>query len=603
MTRSSVSALSVAILLLAGACTDQVLLQAPRVPPASSSANLERNLSEAEPRPRFHVEVRILDALVPRKPIRFRITARAFTDVKDAESRVAFPELDLEDAATGFRRAASSERGHALKSSAHTSMRAGEIRIRDTLIEFPEAGYYRIVASEIAKAANSSISEGEIWQDVNHTQQWFFVDSSGGRVTGEYQPNLISAEYRQAPGAYRRREQAVGSRRQLNQSSNTVDKPFLSSLSSPPDGTNRRLVYYNPDEAAWNGAPWVTVSWLFYDYQYGGPTNGSSTTTDSDGYFFGACPSSWEYAVGEYQLYNGRVRMGNGGQILDQYHEGGGVDCSGYYEILVPSDPAHAYKRMTEIANASASILGYSRGQVEVEIRPVSVSRYEDWTDKVILTRPTWSSGSTIGNDGIWGWYGAFSMGHEYGHAVHEKGLGGLPNSRACPSPHYLWTSDLNYGCAYSEGFAHFHAMLTVGAAFNPWYSEMIANAYYQAGTDGGVWESSVASTLWHLTHDASMNGAISPNYLASLMRDGCKVSNPDWGGLYKRPQGIDNLIYCVERLSPLDAVLQSKYFGSRNASSGITWSVAAPANSPSLTAIRAVWGMGLRGTTNITVP
>lgn len=62
----------------------------------------------------------------------------------------------------------------------------------------------------------------------------------------------------------------------------------------------------------------------------------------------------------------------------------------------------------------------------------------------------------------IWGNYGRFTAAHEYGHALHEKGLGGNVVPDECPPQHFLRSAH-NPRCAYSEGFADFHAALTLG--------------------------------------------------------------------------------------------------------------------------------------------
>jgi hypothetical protein len=99
----------------------------------------------------------------------------------------------------------------------------------------------------------------------------------------------------------------------------------------------------------------------------------------------------------------------------------------------------------------------------------------------------------------MWGDYGMLVLGHEYGHAVQDLALGGLP-IRNCPSPHYFEYDNNDYGCAYSKGFASFHAMLTLGSQLDSYFTAG-NGTYFQdtfvQGGDGASWEGAVWATLW----------------------------------------------------------------------------------------------------------
>lgn len=186
------------------------------------------------------------------------------------------------------------------------------------------------------------------------------------------------------------------------------------------------------------------------------------------------------------------------------------------------------------------------------------------------------------------------SMGHEYGHAAHHKAFGGGVISPGCPEPHNL-QDPTNYDCAFSEGFANFHALETIGGEMGEYYTRFVNNNDFVPGTDGALWESVVASALWHLTRGTSLNGAITPSYVATLMQSGCKVWNPDFVGLVP-PQGMDHMVYCLERRNPVSVLFQNALFSGRNATIGAFLNVPPPSNYPSVLSLRAVWGQSLRG-------
>lgn len=128
-----------------------------------------------------------------------------------------------------------------------------------------------------------------------------------------------------------------------------------------------------------------------------------------------------------------------------------------YFWIGVAADEFQVFRNFVTVINNSRASMGYSRGWLKVKTRPGSdASNYSDFWDDV-----------EIYSEDIWHDWGRFTAAHEYGHALHEEGLGGNVASGACPKPHYINVAS-NEQCAFSEGFADFHGVFTMPAPQYP---------------------------------------------------------------------------------------------------------------------------------------
>ncbi len=559
--------------------------------------------------PRFAIDLKVLNAPRLGAPIHLRASTTADVSTAEVELTLSLPELALaQDSSWKINRSSSAVVSGA-RSAKRRALARGALDIRDTSVVVERPGIYRVVASAIASSNESARVAGQLVQDAAHAELWLLVDSTGSRVLNDYDAAAIPEKYVATPGQFRlRRPTIAGGPRQTSAARVAPETTRPSSTTGVQSSSsltygNRRLVYYDYDTYSYRGVPQAVVTWQFYDIQYGGPTNGGSAQTDENGYFQGACPYYYEYATGPIGYTNTRIEAAEGVMVADQYYEGHGGDCESYYEQVMPSTASRVYHRMTEVANNSGLIFGYYRPKLTVEVRPVGISRYESGYDKIVLERPTTSGTNLVDLGGVWGQLGRFTMGHEYGHAAHEKAFGGMVINPNCPAGHSLESSTGNYNCAFNEGFANYHAIETVGSAMGYFYTNFVTNFYYDTGTDGGTWSGPVGSALWYLARSSSLNGAFTANYYARLLRGGCLVTVPgDFFGFVK-PQGIDHMIYCLERQAPVSSSLQSTYFGARNPTFSISWNISAPSNQPTQSAIRAVWGTYLRGTSNIVVP
>jgi hypothetical protein len=259
----------------------------------------------------------------------------------------------------------------------------------------------------------------------------------------------------------------------------------------------------------------------------------------------------------------------------------------------------------------TASLLGVVRPSITVRLDPnAGNSSYSPSADEITIR-------STGDADHVWGPLGIFVAAHEYGHAVHERALGGNVAGGQCPSPHYIDGAH-NLQCAYSEGFANFHAVATRRADLrnegeSDWAIEQNFNYpgwVYEHGspvspsTDGSIIEGAVAAFLYDLvdapdwpdspfnTADGDDDSVTFPgSYLADIIRT-CNVLYSSW----TRADGIDHLIYCLEQQVDPAVTGSQMYFPTRSSDPFNQTEAAAEPPGWSVAVIRALWTRNLYG-------
>jgi hypothetical protein len=280
------------------------------------------------------------------------------------------------------------------------------------------------------------------------------------------------------------------------------------------------------------------------------------------------------------------------------------ASCAADRTIELDAELAHVWRNLRLTIAASRATFGRSRGTIVVELGD-GPTHYQSGLDgrpeRIVLQR----------RSSIWGSWGAFALAHEYGHAVHAAALGGLVPTGADCAEHSLYSLE-TLGCAYSEGFADFHAVATRGAATgmvqylegNQGYLD--ARAITGGEVDGARIESSVAAFLHDLldppneSYDAV---ALPGRYLADVIAS-CWVS-PLYAGSGGRAAGVDHLTYCLERRIDRTVTGSPLWFATRYPDPTVFRESAAEPLGWSASQIRAVWvrdlyaGLG-PGTTTI---
>jgi hypothetical protein len=223
----------------------------------------------------------------------------------------------------------------------------------------------------------------------------------------------------------------------------------------------------------------------------------------------------------------------------------GSEGCNRSTQLAATDVPqATVYAELWRTITASRALLGttYARPKIGVWMNGTTTA-YFPQRDSIYIAPPF-----TTGSDAVW------ATSHEYGHALHEKGLGGLAglvcSTRSITNGHKVIT------CALNEGFAVFHSFATRTTAVSS-YDQAHNGAYWGVGdtNDGAMVAGPIASFLLDLIDGTGSDrvGArtfsdqvtLSGPYLAKLIRT-CEIFSSS--RYWHRANGIDHWIYCVER-------------------------------------------------------
>jgi hypothetical protein len=468
-----------------------------------------------------------------------------------------------------------------------TGFVAGQVVSQQTSITIPLAGYYRLIVQVKAGPGEPAIVNGHIYTDIAQKEVWLEVNERGGQVLDRFPPTAaagpgvhLAAGSRGMPGP-RRDRRDVG-----------IQKCLPEEPSCQPPGQQRIfgfLLYTNSRMPFFaSGLPRATVALFNSSAQV---IAGPVLTTES-GYFeftVTQCPTAWTpYTIGAYTgnsvVTVREVGYGDGTSSSDivgarnVYVE----DCNNQSDVgALSNEQAEAFDNLNESAVASRTFFGgvANRPKVTARVRPdlPGGGGYSPGSaDSIVLF-----SGALYGTDAV------YIAGHEYGHAVHEKALGGYSNYAwygywytettppRCPPLHYPYTVSPMF-CAWIEGFADFHAVITRGYANPAWRVDSAnVNAWWnnpsqtvpgdpQSERDGSLREGAISAFLVDVldgksndvTHYATGtwydNVQLPPAFFARLMRS-CKVQH--WGnqsqigtGTWDRANGIDFLFHCLRR-------------------------------------------------------
>lgn len=509
---------------------------------------------------RFELQATANGSFVPGTPVNIHIRLEAKLASRNAEVVLTLPELE-------FLRAAGKDRRYEvpigtpipIHSRWTGAMSSGRVRTHSSPVVFPEPGYYRAIVSGFDSGAETEAGGREVH---NQTVQeiWLLIDHKGGRVTADYDPSVIPTEYLSQPGPFRpRRQKSAG----VSKASAT-DLGALSSASTMQGDTEYyQFFYYRTGDGVSTAVtvPDAGVIQQNYAWDYGEPRGygSASTRTDLQGRFSVACPtySSAQWGDDWYdlqiQLINAKIHM-NRGHFT---YPGEDTSTCGYssptspYQIYAPhSVEARVFREISITAKAAESFFGRSRGQVNVDADALG-NRYDKYIDEVNLEAAH-----------VWGKSGVRLIAHEYGHAYHEKALGGIPRyiNISCWDHYPYETAFEDPSCAFSEGFAHYLAAVTrkdAGQRF-----EMVEqDAGPASGVDGSRMERYVAAFLYDLTDSDTHEPFDNVSFPGSYLADVIATCNVNVDGVFERNRAIIDVIFCLERQVDPAVTGSSTYF------------------------------------------
>jgi len=453
------------------------------------------------------------------------------------------------------------------------SMSPGTSRTYAISVRPLKAGYYRVVLGAKARGQEVASTNGRVIHGTGVLETWLFVSDTGGGL--HYAPDLHVFP----KGTVK----ALGPFRSFRDSRIPKPSRIAPGVASP---SYYRLVYYNADLSAYVPVPSYFVDIDWYD-NFSGFLGTLQTAADADGYWPLLCPNSGEWydvspVLDNYNLLSSPRAVADGFTLT--YDSCSDPDGGTMQGIAINSDYAHVYTNLDITVGNSYSFFGLLRPQAKYRIASASTNSYSPTDDRITITP-----------NSVWGDYGIHVHAHEYGHAFHEKALGGIVAGPVCPDlvwgagEEHPYDGPQNLRCALVEGFASYHAWVTRGSA--AWhFAEVETNATLDPGEDGSIVPHAVSAFLYDLT-DSGTEGHDAVTYPGSYVANIIKTCTNRIGtNTWPRANGVDMTIWCFEKAVDPSITTNPAYFATRSPDPNAQSEQATEPPTWSQSAIRTIW-------------
>ncbi|HEX6983314.1 MAG TPA: hypothetical protein VF181_11190 [Balneolaceae bacterium] len=455
-------------------------------------------------------------------------------------------------------------------------------------LSISEPGYYSIYANirlKNPKEISTLFKEGKWIKNSVTKHIWIWVDENKTVVTKEFEEDLFPKGYLIQPGPLTK----MGEKPRIKYLKSDARRKII--VQSDYSDYNIIITATYMDQTTLTIKPLANAdgTYTIIDEYERRAVAGGQLETNAYGEVAIGCTSAQYYSY-EVQFFSENsdvlVVNNNGSKVVGSAR-GDYSRCGLSYGVSTASDRSHVYGLASEIVKDAENLFSRSRSKILFTLSPnEDNSFYSPGNDQITIAN------DPNGVSHVGGAFGDFVIAHEYGHAFHEKALGGNTGG-GCPSPHYL-SGAHNLQCAYSEGFANYVGAISISG---PYSTNISNNAYYPAtvGTgdlsDGSRIEGAVAAFFYDITDNTSEshdNLDLPGSYVANTIRE-CEVYA---GGSWYRANGVDHLISCFQNQIPN----YSSYFDSRiSIPSSYRESVSEPSGWSS-SAMKSLWKHNLYG-------
>jgi hypothetical protein len=504
----------------------------------------------------FALSVDLTGPLRPGSPVQIRAIARALLPSRAARVQIVVPDAASMRLARQLGHADRVPIGVPLPVEARTRqmMPTGAMVQQSARVIFNRPGYYRVMLIAEDVSGDDPLVNGRAVRNQMAKEVWVLITPAGGKVTQDYNPDLVPAGVPTQSGAFGK----------------PVPNATCGTSCPPPctgcgcGGCANNFVTFEALTQFTDSGSIVNQPLKMAKITVQTPSSTVNGVTDSQGRFrMNSCPSypgTWTITIynqnADVVVYkrvllplrtsvavSGNINNTSCGKVV-QYVSGlpesyvfvnAAIAAANGRTFFGRSRPILTY--WLDHAPEAGQLADYSPGDDDIEM----------YTNDYLFSR------------------GIFVAAHEYGHAFNEKALGGIRGG-GCPSQHYI-DSLSNFGCAFSEGFADYYAAATRGPEA----------AYYDrfdsphAFSQGAASEQAVAAFYFDVT-DPVGSGAEAAwdviqypgSYMAQLIEtceefSGLSAITVGWN----RARGVDAIIYCMERF--LDPQVRTAYFFAGN--------------------------------------
>jgi hypothetical protein len=419
-------------------------------------------------------------------------------------------------------------------------------------VVFERPGYYRVFVIAEDVSGKEPIANGRMVRNQAAKELWLLVTPTGGRVTRDFNPALIPDGVPQQSGEFGK----------------VVPMATCGESCPPPcsgcgcGGCANNYVIFEAITHFTDERTGTIINQPLKMATIGieRPTGNIVGVTDNLGRFrVNSCPaypSTWKVFI---YNHNSDVKVAPRVQFATTRAVVANINntaCGKVMQFVSGMPESYVFVNAAMAAANGKVFFGRSRPQVQYwlqhTVEPDDNANYSWWSDDIEMFMDDYLFPR-----------GIFVAAHEYGHAFHEKALGGITGG-GCPDPHFM-SKEHNFGCAYSEGFANYFAVATRGSESA--YYDLIESP--DTFTQGAASEQAVAAFYFDVTDpvgtgpEAAWDVIHYPGTYISELIQTCDefsgLSMPSWN----RAMGVDAIIYCMER--NLDPDIRSAHFMTGN--------------------------------------
>lgn len=606
--RRKIPSLTLVLAAVLAGCSDAI----PTRPVASASPDGQGAATSAgQPEhlraiPRYVVDLAAAGSLRPGQPVHLTATVDGKLPTNDVEIRIFLPEVAAAQQSGWDAVRVPRNTELTPQARARRSLGRGQRTHLSASVTIPEPGYYMALASVIQKSAEPLMEGGEYVQNVIHKEIWLWIDEKGGRITDAYDERIFPAGVRHQPGPRSTYDEAPRLRAPRDGDNGVAAARTLSSDVTASSWTGGEVSYWityvHKDSVRYNELTGqmdnkfpvrATGSYRIYDAA-NQLVDSWRNYIDDDSYVEIPC-----YAGGRYEM---EVIFENAQWMSLNPRHGG--SWSGYFSAdcgvstlgLVNANRANLWRNLSK-ATGSVGLFGTKRPWIEVDVDGGSGSYYCSGANFTGCRTSDYIHISTQPNSNgyeehIWGVFGAFVAGHEYGHAYHNIGLNAQLATLYPGCPGHGFGMVIPMECAYFEGFANYYAAAVLGRRAGYITEGIEANAWFSSG-DGSRYEDAVAAFLLDFSDNSNtyFNGDDDTvwyygEWMAGMIRT-CEVYA---GGAWRRPTGIDHIVYCMEGQVDPQITGSTNYFPSRYPDPVAQRSSGPATGGYSQSAVRGLW-------------
>ena len=395
-------------------------------------------------------------------------------------------------------------------------MEPGDTWQRSFSVTLPPKGYYHLLVEIDTDAPAGELNDPYVHDDV-HFERWMLVTDTGGRLTLEFDESVFADSMAPVPGPFRNKI-GRGSAGQAAADDLGMDAGGYVYMRVRYLSGSRR---YLPAVGGYAHA----AQWHNSDHT-DGPYNRQSANVGSSGIVAFSCPPAGYHLKGAVDLPSTALIEGTG---FSGYWEADHNECGDTIDAEGPRTKYVPWRNLKEVTSRISSHFSFSSVPRVAWIvgDDVEVSRYVPDIHRIEFASDSYHSK----------WVAA----HEYGHAVHEKKLGGLwPVESSCYEFHAIWGAS-GYRCALQEGFADYSA--NIGVKVTP----LTADFEHPPGdAPSPRTEGYVAAVFWDLI-DSANEGGDETTYSASSVSAAFRSCRVRVGGTWRKRNNVSDFIWCME--------------------------------------------------------